>query len=110
MAPLVPGFKALQWHSYEFPLPADAVPLARSEVCLQAFRLGRSAWGIQFHAEVTRRDFESWIDGYASDPDAVAMALDADALRAQTRAGIDRWNELGRGLCERFLSTVAGRR
>ena len=41
--PLLAGlplrFDAFQWHSYEFPLPPNAVPLARSPVCLQAFRV-----------------------------------------------------------------------
>jgi GMP synthase-like glutamine amidotransferase len=33
LGPLAPHFEAFQWHSYEFPLPPGAVPLARSEVC-----------------------------------------------------------------------------
>ena len=49
----LPGrFSSFQWHSYAFELPQGAVPLARNERCLQAFRAGESAWGIQFHAEV----------------------------------------------------------
>ena len=36
-------------------LPPGATTLARSDVCLQAYRVGRRAWGIQFHAEVSRR-------------------------------------------------------
>src|SRR5258707_3567688 len=101
---LVPGFEALEWHSYEFSLPPGAVPLARSERCLQAFRVGSSAWGIQFHAEVSERDLEGWIDDYRSDPDAVASGLDPGALRAQTREAVAGWNALGRRLCGRFLA------
>src|SRR5215218_5141749 len=48
-APLAPSFEAFQWHSYEFPLPPGAVPLASSEVCLQGARLGERAWALQFH-------------------------------------------------------------
>src|SRR6476646_5401210 len=40
LGPLAPSFEAFQWHSYEFPLPPGAVPVAKSEVCLQACRLG----------------------------------------------------------------------
>ena len=101
--PLAPGFEALEWHSYEFSLPPGAIPLARSELCLQAFRAGASAWGIQFHAEVAGRDLEHWIDDYRSDPDAVASGLDAEALRDQARGRIAGWNGLGRELCTRFL-------
>jgi GMP synthase (glutamine-hydrolysing) len=109
VGPLAPRFEAFQWHSYEFPLPPGAVPLARSASCLQAYRLGDSSWGIQFHAEVTREDAEAWIDDYRSDEDAVAIALDADALRRRTRDAIADWNAIGRGLCERFLAAIPTR-
>jgi len=106
LGPLAERFDAFQWHSYEFPLPPGATPLARSAVCLQAFRRG-VAWGIQFHAEVTLADAEAWIDDYRSDEDAVRIGLAPEPLRQRTRAEIDDWNALGRGLCERFFS-VAG--
>jgi GMP synthase (glutamine-hydrolysing) len=109
LGPLAPGFEAFQWHSYEFPLPPGAAALARSDVCLQAYRVGDSAWGIQFHAEVTGADAEAWIDDYRSDEDAVRIDLDPDALRQQTRAAMDEWNALGRALCGRFLEAAATR-
>lgn len=107
MKPLAPKFTAFLWHSYEAPLPPDAVPLARSEVCLQAYRVGERAWGIQFHAEVSLADAEHWIDDYRSDADAVKMGLDDEALRRQTREAIGPWNDLGRDLCGRWLDAVA---
>jgi GMP synthase (glutamine-hydrolysing) len=106
LAPLAPGFEAFQWHSYEFPLPPGATPLARSDVCLQAYRIGRLAWGIQFHAEVSPADAEAWIDDYRSDEDAVRAGIDPEALRRRTRGSIDAWNALGAGLCERFLEAA----
>jgi GMP synthase (glutamine-hydrolysing) len=109
LAPLAPGFEAFQWHSYEFPLPPGATALARSDVCLQAFRMDGSAWGIQFHAEVTLDDAERWIDDYRSDEAAVRMRLNENELREQTRAAMRDWNELGRGLCERFLEVATTR-
>jgi GMP synthase (glutamine-hydrolysing) len=109
VGPLAPRFQAFQWHSYEFPLPPGATPLARSASCLQAYRLGSSAWGIQFHAEVTREDAEAWIDDYRSDEDAVRIGVDPEELRQRTRSAIGDWNALGRGLCERFLTFVATR-
>jgi GMP synthase (glutamine-hydrolysing) len=106
LAPLAPRFRAFQWHSYEFPLPPGATPLARSPVCLQAFRSG-SGVGIQFHAEVSAADAESWIDDYRSDEDAVRIGVDPDALRRETRAAIGGWNEVGRAICARFLESVS---
>jgi GMP synthase-like glutamine amidotransferase len=99
-------FDAFQWHSYEAPLPPGATALARSPACLQAYRLEGPAWGIQFHAEVSRADLECWIDEYHSDPDAVRIGLDPDRLRERTRASIVEWNELGRSLCGRFLDAI----
>jgi GMP synthase (glutamine-hydrolysing) len=101
-------FVAFQWHSYEFPLPPGATPLARSPVCLQAYRSG-NAVGIQFHAEVSATDAETWIDDYRSDEDAVRIGVDPDALRRETRAAIGEWNDLGREFCGRFLDSVSPR-
>jgi GMP synthase (glutamine-hydrolysing) len=104
LAPLAPGFEAFQWHSYEFPLPAGAVSLATSEVCLQAARLGERAWAIQFHPEVSPADAAGWIEDYRADEDAVRIGLDPAALAAETRAKIGAFNQLGRQLCDRWLA------
>jgi len=107
LAPLAPAFEALQWHGYEFPLPPGAVALASSEVCLQSIRIGERAWAIQFHPEVSRADALAWIDDYRSDPDAVRVGLDPVALRTETEAKIDAFNQLGRDLCDRWLEAAA---
>jgi GMP synthase (glutamine-hydrolysing) len=93
---LPPRTEAFQWHHYTYEVPAGGTELARSEVCTQAFRLGR-AWGVQFHAEVTASMIDAWL---LEDPEDVA---DPDFLREETRARIDGWNELGRRLCGAFL-------
>ena len=92
-------FDAFQWHHYTHDLPDGAVELARSPVCLQAYRLG-AAWGVQFHPEVRADQVEAWL---AEDPDDVA---DPGALRAESRERIADWNELGRRLCAAFLNTT----
>jgi GMP synthase (glutamine-hydrolysing) len=109
LGPLAPRFKAFQWHSYEFVLPPGATALARSDVCLQAYRLRDRAWGIQFHAEVSRTDAESWILDYRSDEDAVRIGLVPEALGRETELRIGAWNDLGRSLSERFLAAAATR-
>jgi GMP synthase-like glutamine amidotransferase len=98
-ASLPQRFDAFQWHHYTHELPAGAVELARSRVCTQAFRLER-AWGVQFHPEVRAAQVEAWL---SEDPDDVA---DPPALREATRARIEDWNDLGRGLCAAFLAAV----
>jgi len=106
IGPLAPSFKAFQWHSYEAVPPDGAVQLARSPVCGQAYRVGESAWGIQFHAEVTGTDVGKWIDDYRSDEDAVRISVDPDELRAESEGRMAEWNRLGQELCGRFLEAI----
>lgn len=89
-------FDTFQWHSYVFELAPTAIPLARNSVGLQAFRIGDSAWGIQFHAEVTRESAEAWI---ASDGTGRKIDL----------APMERSNQIGRDLAGRFLEVAARR-
>jgi GMP synthase-like glutamine amidotransferase len=97
-----PGnFDAFEWHYYTYDVPAGGVELARSPVCTQAFRLGDAAWGIQFHAEVTLETIQQWM---VESPEEVPGSL--DAFEAAARAGIERWNELGRELCEAFCAVA----
>jgi GMP synthase-like glutamine amidotransferase len=107
LAPLAPGFEAFQWHSYECLPGPDATLLATSPVCAQAFRIGERAWGIQFHAEVSAADLFQWADDYAVDPDAVAIGIDPVRLRAESEPRVNGWNELGRGLCGRFVEVAS---
>lgn len=107
LAPLAPSFEAFEWHSFECLPPADAVPLARTATCLQAFRLGR-AHAIQFHAEVSTADARGWIEDYRADPDAVRLGTDPALLWAETEPRIGPFNELGAELCARWLDLAAG--
>jgi GMP synthase (glutamine-hydrolysing) len=93
-------FDAFQWHYYTYGLPACAVELARSEVCTQAFRLGDVAWGIQFHAEVTRGVVADWLD------EATGERVDGEALTRETDHRMDAWNEIGRELSGAFLEVA----
>jgi GMP synthase-like glutamine amidotransferase len=106
LAALAPSFEAFEWHSYECRLPDDAVVLARTPVCVQAFRVGAAAWGIQFHAEVSAADARHWIDDYQADEDAVRIGVDPEALGAETEAKIEAFNQLGRDLCTRWLAAI----
>lgn len=93
----LPGrFDAFQWHYYSYDLPGEAVELARSSACTQAFRLGETAWGIQFHGEVTLEQIELWTQEDETETLPVELLPDSSQR-------IEEWNELGRGLCGAFL-------
>jgi GMP synthase (glutamine-hydrolysing) len=110
--PLLAGadrvFSALEWHSYEVVLPETAVALARGESCVQAYRIGDVAWGMQFHAEVTADDFKQWLETYGANEEALAAGIDPRAVARETDQRIAGWHELGRGICSRFLRVAAG--
>jgi GMP synthase-like glutamine amidotransferase len=55
------SFPIFQWHDDTFTLPDGAVRLAGSAaVANQAFRIGRAAYGVQFHFEADRPLVETW--------------------------------------------------
>jgi GMP synthase-like glutamine amidotransferase len=111
IGPLAPAFDAFEWHLYEIVLPPGTVELARSALCVQAYRVASApAWGIQFHAEVTEADALSWVDDDREADYFVATGIDADRLKAEIRERIGAWNRLGRELCARFLRVAAGAR
>lgn len=91
---LPPRTEAFQWHRYTFGIPDGGMELARSALCAQAFRLGRHAWGLQFHAEVTLPMVQSWV-AEGSDE----LPVTAEAFLAEAEARIEGWNEQGRKLC-----------
>ena len=105
LGPLAPSVELFEWHHYAAPLPPGAVELARTPACVQAFRIeGKPAWGLQFHAEVTRENLWSWLDGWETPrprrPRSIrsASAPPANsALRSRTRSGGNRGAVLGRG-------------
>jgi GMP synthase-like glutamine amidotransferase len=54
--------KVFQWHEDTFDMPAGGVLLVQGKTCRnQAFRVGRNAYGVQFHTEVTASMIEEWM-------------------------------------------------
>lgn len=98
-------FCAFGWHSWQFALPDGAVALARSDVCLQAFR-HRRCWGVQFHPEVDEPTLRGWIGDFRSDPDAVAQGLAPDRTLPEAAQRLPAWNALGRRLFAAWAAAV----
>ena len=107
IGPLAPSIELFEWHHYVAPLPPGAVELARTPACVQAFRIdGKPAWGLQFHAEVTRENLWSWLDGW-DNAEAVNTSFDPERIRAASEQRIEEQNQVGRGIAERFLAEAA---
>jgi GMP synthase-like glutamine amidotransferase len=65
-----------QWHVDRFSVPPGGVELARSDVGVQAFRIGQSL-GVQFHPEVDVPLLSSWLaDGGEPDPLFAELGVD----------------------------------
>lgn len=66
------AFRIFQWHSDTFTLPSGAVHLAGNGAAPhQAFRVGRAAYGTQFHFEADRAVVAFWTEAFG--PAAEAM-------------------------------------
>jgi GMP synthase (glutamine-hydrolysing) len=103
-------FRTLQWHGDTFSLPESAVLLASSPAYPnQAFRWGRSAYGVQFHLELSRDMAEEWagVPAYAEALVRVLGPGSETALVDQVAAHAEEMRALGRRMFERWLDLVA---
>jgi GMP synthase (glutamine-hydrolysing) len=93
-----------QSHGDTFALPDGAVHLARGEQCEnQAFRHGQSAWGLQFHIEMTEAMVHEWLD----EPDTRRWCseldyIDPDAIRVETPEALPKMRLLADRVLPRF--------
>ncbi|MGE0119666.1 MAG: type 1 glutamine amidotransferase [Dongiaceae bacterium] len=87
---IAPRFQVLQWHGAEVAeAPPGASVLAQSPLCaVQAMRVGRHAYGMQYHTELTPTTVGEWsrVPAYAAALDRTLGSgalprLDADAKR-----------------------------
>ena len=100
--PITPD--VIQWHWDTIAtLPPGGIHLAGSPVCEnQAFRLGRLAWGLQFHIETTPDVVRAWA---AEDADRLAD-YDLDAVLERAVAAHDDIEEVWRPFAESFAEVV----
>ena len=103
--------KCLQWHSVCVSQPPDdAVVLARSDVCaVQAMRVGRHAWSMQYHVEIEPETVENWgaVPAYRN---ALEKTLGAEALpklKAEADAEIDGFLGNAEKLYRNFMRAAA---
>jgi len=98
LAGLPARLPVLHWHGDTFDLPAGAVRLAESDACAnQAFRLGRSAFGLQFHVETDAALVRRWVSedrafaaGALSPTELAALVATADQAAHAMRAKAER--------------------
>jgi GMP synthase (glutamine-hydrolysing) len=86
LCPLGVPETVLEWHGDTFDLPSGAEWLAWSEGCRnQAFRLGSSLYGLQFHLEVTPEMILDWCSQDANCGDVRELDRPIDPYRNAAR-------------------------
>ncbi|HET7874280.1 MAG TPA: type 1 glutamine amidotransferase [Methylomirabilota bacterium] len=103
-----PTFEAFEWHGDAFDLPPDAVGLASSALYPhQAFRLGRSAYGLLFHLEVTAAMVGEMTRTFTSELDALGDPGRPQAVLDNLERRVKPLNDLARRLFEGWLGLAA---
>jgi GMP synthase-like glutamine amidotransferase len=100
-------FPTIQNHADQVvDLPPGGVLLATSAACrVQGFRVGGTAWGVQFHPEAASSRLDTWDDAALAQEGLDLAALRHEADRAEPRA-----REVARLIAGRFAEHVRGYR
>ena len=113
LAGLEPTVTCLQWHGCAVTaMPEGAVSLAKSPLCaVQAFRVGRHAYGLQYHVELTPTTVADWgaVPAYQ---DSLNRALGSDGLApfaAEAARNMPSFNRDARILYDNFMELVRSR-
>jgi GMP synthase (glutamine-hydrolysing) len=98
-----PALDVLEWHNYACRPPAGAAVLAHSAACIQAFRVGATSWGLQFHVEVTLPVLEEWAAGGAAELAALGLGPEVIIGTGEQRA---EQQQLAARIADRFARAV----
>ncbi len=100
------GDRVFQWHEDTFDLPDGAELLAAGDdVQVQAFRMGRNAWGVQFHFEVDAEGIDAWLR--VAEPRLERVwKRSADEVREEVRLNLDMQQQRSRQLFQAFARLV----
>ena len=102
--------KALQWHSVRVAEPPEgAVVLASSRACrVQAMRVGRCAWSMQYHVEVEPETVASWgvVPAYKQALEATLGPGALGTMAGEAAAQMDDFATVSRQLYQNFMAAI----
>ena len=103
VAALPPVVSALHWNEDVFDLPPGAVELLGPRVeGVEAFRVGTSAYGLQFHPEVDSSVLEGWYADYGN------WLVDAGVAERDARAADAAHERAQADIARRLFTAFAG--
>lgn len=101
--------RVFQWHGDTFDLPPGAIRLATSsEYPNQAFRVGPSAYGFQFHFEVTAGMVREWLGVNTEELEGLPpeSGIDPGEIAERAPEGVREMAPLGYAIARRFARLV----
>ena len=94
------------WHGDMFEIPSDAALLATGEGCPhQALKVGKNAYGFQFHVEVTDISIKEWCEEYCQN-DLPGRPEHAQAMMDGYWKNKESFDKQAKTLYENFLEIV----
>ena len=110
MKGLAPQMKCLQWHSVAVTQPpTGAELLASSPDCTwQAMRVGKHAWGIQFHVELQDQTISEWnaVPAYAAALDKVKGPGALKVMEDEALQYMPQFKDNARLLFDNFCQSI----
>ena len=108
-APLAPASEVFQWHGCAFEAPPGADLLMTGKSCAQqAFRLGESAYGFQFHLEMDQPLVERWLKlpHYRKEIEAAGIAGGPERIHDESLSRLPRLQDLAPQVFNAFLDRI----
>jgi GMP synthase (glutamine-hydrolysing) len=107
MRGLPPEFIAAHWHSDVFDLPQGAVALASSDrTPVQAYRYGAKAYGLLFHAEMTREILAALVGEFGEG--LKRAGIDGDAMVVAAERYLPALGKIGDTIFGRWAAPIQG--
>lgn len=103
---LPPQFETLQWHGDMFEIPQNATNLAFAATCPnQALQVGKYAFGLQFHLEVSPDELEVWTQHDDWTP-TLQGAQSHDEMRRRARENATEMRALSQRVFANFCALI----
>lgn len=104
MAGFPEEFTVFQWHGDTFDVPEKGTNLAESELFPhQMFRVGKRAYGLQFHLEVTDKMIKDWLCVNDAELKAVSKYIVPERIIKETALYMPLLHKYCETLISRFL-------
>jgi GMP synthase-like glutamine amidotransferase len=100
------GLEVFQWHEDTFGVPLGGILLAKGERCHnQAIKVGRCAYGLQFHLEVDGDMISDWVEEYIPSSTG-AMRVKGKEMVNAYYAKEEELSKQAAGLCRNFKNII----